>query len=227
GITLKEIIQDIGGGIPKGKTLKAVQTGGPSGGCIPATLNHLSVDYESLTSAGSIMGSGGMVVMDEDTCMVDIAHYFLSFTQNESCGKCIPCRLGTKQMLDILEDIRSGKGKPEDLELLENLSLTVKKGSLCGLGQTAPNPVQTTLKYFREEYESHVKKKKCPSGVCKPLFHYDIDIEKCTGCMVCARKCPGEAITGKKKAPHVIDQQKCIKCGECYQVCKFDAVLIV
>ncbi|MCJ7593975.1 MAG: NADH-quinone oxidoreductase subunit NuoF, partial [Desulfobacterales bacterium] len=189
GISLGVIIDEIGGGGPKGKELKAVQTGGPSGGCIPVSLSHLPVDYESLAEAGSIMGSGGMVVMDEDTCMVDIARYFLAFTQSESCGKCMPCRLGTKQMLEILEDICEGQGKPQDLELLENLSITVKKGSLCGLGQTAPNPVQTTLRYFREEYEGHIFRKKCTAGVCKALFHYEIDPEKCNGCTVCALKC--------------------------------------
>jgi len=227
GIPLKEIIYDIGGGGPKGKTLKAVQTGGPSGGCIPLSLGDLSVDYESLAAAGSIMGSGGMVVMDEDTCMVDIAHYFLSFTQNESCGKCMPCRYGTKQMLDILEDIRQGRGSAGDLELLETLSTAIKKGSLCGLGQTAPNPVLTTLRYFRDEYESHVTDQKCRAGVCKALFHYEIDPEKCNGCGACRRRCPSEAILGDKKKTHTIDTAKCIQCGECYQACKFDAVAIV
>ena len=184
------------------------------------------MDYESLAEAGSIMGSGGMVVMDEDTCMVDIARYFLDFTQSESCGKCMPCRLGTKQMLDILQDICEGRGEDGDLELLEDLSETVKKGSLCGLGQTAPNPVQTTLRYFRAEYETHVADKKCPAGVCKPLFHYEIDPEKCNGCMACALKCPAQAAIGEKKQPHDIDQEKCTKCGVCYQTCKFDAVVI-
>jgi NADH:ubiquinone oxidoreductase subunit F (NADH-binding)/NAD-dependent dihydropyrimidine dehydrogenase PreA subunit/(2Fe-2S) ferredoxin len=226
GIKLGVIIDEIGGGGPKGKELKAVQTGGPSGGCIPMSLRDLPVDYESLAEAGSIMGSGGMVVMDEDTCMVDIARYFLDFTQSESCGKCMPCRLGTKQMLDILEDICEGRGEVGDLELLEDLSETVKKGSLCGLGQTAPNPVQTTLRYFRSEYETHVADKKCPAGVCKPLFHYEIDPKKCNGCMACALKCPAQAATGEKKQPHVIDQEKCTKCGVCYQACKFDAVVI-
>jgi len=226
GIKLGVIIDEIGGGGPKGKELKAVQTGGPSGGCIPLSLRDLSVDYESLAEAGSIMGSGGMVVMDEDTCMVDIARYFLTFTNSESCGKCIPCRLGTKQMLEILDDICEGRGEFEDLELLENLSETVKKGALCGLGQTAPNPVQTTLHYFRAEYETHVLDKKCPAGVCKALFHYEIDPEKCNGCMVCARKCPARAASGEKKQLHVIDREKCTKCGVCYQACKFGAVVI-
>jgi len=226
GIKLEEVINEIGGGVPKGKRLKAVQTGGPSGGCIPASLLHLPVDYESLAEAGSIMGSGGMVVMDEDTCIVDMARYFLTFTQSESCGKCMPCRLGTKQMLDVVEDICEGRGEPSDLELLGDVSEAVHKGSLCGLGQTAPNPVSTTLRYFTPEYQAHVIDKKCPAGVCKPLFHYEIDPDECTGCMLCARKCPVEAITGEKKQPHVIDQEKCTKCGTCYQVCKFDAVTI-
>ncbi len=226
GIKLKTIIHDIGGGGPKGKTLKAVQTGGPSGGCIPLTLDDITVDYESLNAVGSIMGSGGMVIMDEDTCLVDIARYFLSFTQSESCGKCMPCRLGTKQMLDILTDICKGEGKPGDLELLEGLCEAVKKGSLCGLGQTAPNPVQTTLRYFRPEYESHINEGKCRSGVCKPLFQYEIDPERCNGCTLCARKCSIHAITGEKKQPHQIDQEMCVKCGECYEACKFDAVAI-
>ena len=226
GIKLEEVINEIGGGVPKGKRLKAVQTGGPSGGCIPASLLHLPVDYESLAEAGSIMGSGGMVVMDEDTCIVDMARYFLKFTQSESCGKCMPCRLGTKQMLDVVEDICEGRGEPSDLELLGDVSEAVHKGSLCGLGQTAPNPVSTTLRYFTPEYQAHVIDKKCPAGVCKPLFHYEIDPDECTGCMLCARKCPVEAITGEKKQPHVIDQEKCTKCGTCYQVCKFDAVTI-
>ena len=199
GIKLGEIIEGIGGGGPKGKKLKAVQTGGPSGGCIPMSHRDLPVDYESLAAAGSIMGSGGMVVLDEDTCIADIARYFLTFTQSESCGKCLPCRLGTKQMLDILEDICAGRGKPEDLELLETLCKTIQKGSLCGLGQTAPNPVLSTLRYFRSEYDAHVRDHKCPAGVCKPLFHYEVDNEKCNGCGVCARKCQAQAVIGKKR----------------------------
>ena len=226
GIKLGVIIEEIGGGGPKGKKLKAVQTGGPSGGCIPMSLGDLSVDYESLAGVGSIMGSGGMVIMDQDTCMVDIARYFLAFTQSESCGKCMPCRLGTKQMLEILEDICAGQGTLEDLELLENLSDAVKKGSLCGLGQTAPNPVQTTLRNFREEYEAHILNRKCAAGVCKALFHYEVDPEKCTGCMVCARQCPTEAVSGQKNQPHTIEQEKCTKCGTCYQSCKFGAVTV-
>jgi NADH:ubiquinone oxidoreductase subunit F (NADH-binding)/(2Fe-2S) ferredoxin len=226
GIPLGKIINEIGGGVAKGKKIKAVQTGGPSGGCIPAELFDLPVDYESLTQAGSIMGSGGMVVMDEDTCMVDIPRYFLTFTASESCGKCLPCRLGTHQMLGILNDICSGQGVPEDLETLKLLNETVQKGSLCGLGQTAPNPVQTTLRYFYTEYEAHILKKKCPSGVCKALFHYAIDPELCNGCGVCARKCPVQAVVGHKKEPHRIELEKCTKCGTCYESCKFKAVQI-
>jgi len=226
GIKLREIIEGIGGGGPKGKKLKAVQTGGPSGGCIPMSHRDLPVDYESLAAAGSIMGSGGMVVLDEDTCIADIARYFLTFTQSESCGKCMPCRLGTKQMLDILEDICQGRGKPEDLELLEELCRTIQKGSLCGLGQTAPNPVLSTLRYFRSEYDAHVREHKCPAGVCKPLFHYEIDPEKCNGCGLCARKCRAQAIVGEKKEPHRILPENCVKCGDCYQVCKFEAIAI-
>ncbi|RJP26289.1 MAG: NADH-quinone oxidoreductase subunit NuoF [Candidatus Abyssobacteria bacterium SURF_5] len=226
GIKLEEVINDIGGGVRKGKRLKAVQTGGPSGGCIPAELLHLPVDYESLAQAGSIMGSGGMVVMDEDTCIVDMARYFLGFTKSESCGKCMPCRLGIKQMLDVVQDICDGNGQPADLELLERVCEAVQKGSLCGLGQTAPNPVKTTLRYFMPEYEKHVIEGKCPAGVCKHLFHYEIDPDSCTGCTACARKCPVGAITGEKKQPHAIDQTLCTKCGTCYQLCKFDSVMV-
>jgi len=226
GIRLKEIIDEIGGGVAKGKRVKAVQTGGPSGGCIPADLFDLPVDYESLAAVGSIMGSGGMVVMDEDTCMVDIPRYFLSFTAEESCGKCMPCRLGTRQMLDILNDICEGKGTPEDLEILKDVSETIQKGSLCGLGQTAPNPVQTTLRYFRSEYEAHILRKRCEAGVCKPLFHYEIDPEACNGCGVCSKKCSVGAITGEKKKPHSIEPDRCTKCGACYEACKFQAVHI-
>lgn len=226
GIRLKEIIYEIGGGVAKGKKVKAVQTGGPSGGCIPADLFDLPVDYESLTGAGSIMGSGGMVVMDEETCMVDIPRYFLSFTAQESCGKCIPCRLGTRQMLDILNEICEGKGNIEDLDILTEVSTTVQKGALCGLGQTAPNPVLTTLRYFRSEYETHILRKKCAAGVCKPLFHYEIDPETCNGCGACSKRCSVNAITGEKKKPHAIDTTKCTKCGACYEGCKFQAIRI-
>ncbi len=229
GIKLEEIIYDIGGGIPSGKRFKAVQTGGPSGGCLPARLLPLPVDYESLAEAGSIMGSGGMVVMDEDTCMVDVARYFLSFTQSESCGKCVLCRLGTKQMLEILENISSGKGRSEDIDLLGELSEAVKAGSLCGLGQTAPNPALTTLRYFREEYEEHINDKRCRALVCQDLVRYYIIPDKCEGCGICLRDCPDEAISGGKRLVHVIDQSKCVKCGTCLDVCppKFGAVVKV
>ncbi len=229
GITLREIIYDIGGGILAGKEFKAVQTGGPSGGCLPASLLDSPVDYESLTAAGSIMGSGGMIVADENTCMVDLTKYFLSFTQAESCGKCTPCRVGTRQMLRILERITEGKGKPEDIDTLQRIAATVKSGSLCGLGQTAPNPVLTTLRYFRDEYEEHIANKRCPAMKCKELINFYIDPEKCQACMICARECPVEAIEGGKRMVHVIDQDKCIKCGTCFDVCpqKFSAVVRV
>jgi len=226
GITLREIIYDIGGGIPHEKAFKAVQTGGPSGGCIPAELLDLPVDYESLSEAGSMMGSGGMVVLDEDTCMVDIARYFLSFTQDESCGKCTPCREGTKMMLHLLKKITEGKGTEEDLETLEQLAHEVKETSLCGLGKTAPNPVLTTLRYFRDEYEAHIKEKRCPAHVCRQLNTYRIDPDACTACGLCRKECPEDAISGGKKQPHLIDQQKCVKCGICFDVCKFEAVCI-
>jgi NADH:ubiquinone oxidoreductase subunit F (NADH-binding)/ferredoxin len=219
GTTLKDIVYDIGGGIPSGRALKAVQTGGPSGGCIPAEKMDLTVDYESLTKAGSIMGSGGMIVLDENTCMVDIARYFLSFTQAESCGKCPPCRVGTYAMLTILEHIAAGNGKMADVDKLEEIAQTVKYGSLCGLGQTAPNPVLTTLRYFRKEYEEHIEKKECASFVCSKLISYHIDRDRCAGCGACARVCPVIAISGEKKKPHVIDQQACIKCGACLSTC--------
>jgi len=227
GITLREIIYGIGGGIAEGKSFKAVQTGGPSGGCLPASLLDTPVDYESLTAAGAIMGSGGMVVMDESTCMVDVARYFLTFTQAESCGKCVMCRLGTKQMLDILEDITSGRGKEGDIELLLELGQAVKDGSLCALGGTAPNPVLTTIRYFRDEYEAHISERRCPALFCRPLVTYQIDPEKCQGCGICARACPVEAISGHKREVHVIDQSKCTRCGTCLSVCppRFGAVV--
>jgi len=226
GITLKSIIYDIGGGIPHGKKFKAVQTGGPSGGCIPKDLLELPIDYESLTEAGSMMGSGGMIVLDEDTCMVDVARYFLNFTQQESCGKCPSCRLGTKQMVEILNRITEGEGREGDIELLEEVGKNVKLSSLCGLGQTSPNPVLTTIRYFRDEYEAHIQKKQCPARVCKALISYVIDPELCSGCTVCAKNCPSDAIIGEPKKVHTIDQSKCIKCGICITVCpdKFQAV---
>lgn len=225
GTTLRTIIYDIGGGIPKGKKFKSAQTGGPSGGCIPAELLDIEIDYDSLIAIGSMMGSGGLIVMDEDTCMVDIARFFLEFTQEESCGKCPPCRIGTKRMLEILEKITGGKGVPEDIENLEILAKTIKNASLCGLGQTAPNPVLSTLKFFRHEYEAHIYDKKCPAGVCQALLTYKILEDKCRGCGLCARNCPVDAITGKVKEPYVIDAAKCIKCGACLEKCKFEAVV--
>lgn len=229
GITLRQMIYDIGGGIPGDKKFKAIQTGGPSGGCIPADLLDTPVDYESLQGAGAIMGSGGMVVMDEDTCMVDVARYFLDFTQKESCGECVPCRLGTKQMLDILEDITRGRGKPGDISLLQDIAKGVKSGALCGLGQTAPNPVLTTIRYFKDEYEAHIQEKRCPAKVCKSLIRYQIDPGKCTGCHTCSRACPAGAIEGERKEVHVIDEEKCIKCGLCFSSCpeKFSAVEVI
>jgi NADH:ubiquinone oxidoreductase subunit F (NADH-binding)/(2Fe-2S) ferredoxin/Pyruvate/2-oxoacid:ferredoxin oxidoreductase delta subunit len=226
GTTLRQIIFDIGGGIPKKKKFKAVQTGGPSGGCIPERFLDLPVDFDELTKVGSIMGSGGMIVMDQDTCMVDVARYFVDFLKDESCGQCNPCREGLKHMLDILTDICQGKGKEGDIEILEEIGAMMQKFALCGLGTSAPNPVLTNILYFRDEYEAHIRDKKCPAGVCKPLFHYEIDPEKCTGCTVCAKKCPKEAVSGEKKKPHIIDQSNCIKCGICYEGCKFDAIKI-
>jgi NADH:ubiquinone oxidoreductase subunit F (NADH-binding)/(2Fe-2S) ferredoxin/Pyruvate/2-oxoacid:ferredoxin oxidoreductase delta subunit len=226
GIPLRELIFDIGGGIRDGKEFKAVQTGGPSGGCIPADLLDLPVDYERLKEVGSIMGSGGMIVMDERTCMVDVARYFLDFLKDESCGKCTPCREGIKQMLAILTRITEGQGEMADLQALETLAHVVKDASLCGLGQTAPNPVLSTLRYFRDEYVAHIEDKKCPAGVCKALIEYYILADACTGCGLCRRKCPQEAISGERKEPHIIDLEKCIKCGVCFDVCKFDAVAV-
>jgi len=226
GITLREMVYDIGGGIRGGKKLKAVQTGGPSGGCIPETLVDLPVDFDRLSEAGSMMGSGGMIVMDEDNCMVDMARYFVKFLTEESCGKCVPCREGLDRMLDILTGITEGRGAAEDVELLEELGEVIKEASLCGLGGTAPNPVLSTIRYFRDEYKAHVVDKRCPAGVCKALIKFTVDAVKCTGCRVCAKECPEGAISGEKKEVHVIDQEKCIKCGLCRDLCKFDAVLV-
>ncbi|MBN1781884.1 NADH-quinone oxidoreductase subunit NuoF [bacterium] len=225
GTTLRDIIEDIGGGIPNGKQLKAIQTGGPSGGCIPASRIDTPVDYENLAAIGSIMGSGGMIVLDEDDCMVATAKFFLEFTQSESCGKCVPCREGTLRMLEILERITCGKGTHEDLDKLERLGRLIQKTSLCGLGQTAPNPVLSALENFREEFIQHIDEKRCAAHQCQQLIRYEIDAEKCVGCTLCARRCPVSCISGKAKEVHVIDQDKCIKCGECYNVCKFDAVM--
>ncbi|MBL7061302.1 MAG: 4Fe-4S binding protein [Dehalococcoidia bacterium] len=226
GISIREMIYDIGGGIPGGREFKAVQTGGPSGGCIPKSLVDISVDFDRLAKVGSMMGSGGMIVMDEGTCMVDVAKYFISFLTEESCGKCIPCREGLDRMLDILTDITEGRGKEEDVELLEELGDVMQETSLCGLGSTAANPVLSTIRYFRDEYDAHIKEKRCPAGVCKELITFTIDGEKCNGCRVCARECPQGAISGEKKEVHHIDQEKCIKCGLCRDNCKFDAVTV-
>lgn len=226
GITLREIVYDIGGGIPKGRKFKAVQVGGPSGGCIPESHLDLQVDFDALSKVGSMMGSGGMIVMDDRTCMVDVALYFLKFLEEESCGKCTPCREGVHQMRLILERITQGNGKEEDLKTIEWMGKAIIDGSLCGLGGTAPNPVLSTLRYFRDEYEAHIKEKTCPAGVCKALITYTIDPEACNGCMVCAKICPVEAATGEKKEVHTIDQDKCIKCGACFESCKFDAVKV-
>ncbi|MGI6716486.1 MAG: NADH-ubiquinone oxidoreductase-F iron-sulfur binding region domain-containing protein [Eubacteriales bacterium] len=224
GTPLRTIIEEIGGGCPNGKKFKAVQTGGPSGGCIPASLIDTPVDYENLTAIGCMMGSGGMIVMDEDNCMVDIAKFFLGFIVDESCGKCTPCRVGTRRMLDILTKITEGRGEPGDIEKLEDLANTIRATSLCGLGQTAPNPVLATLKFFRDEYEAHVYEKRCPAGQCKALAVYTIDPDKCKGCSLCAKKCPVNCISGVIKSPYVIDQSKCIKCGTCMEACKFGAI---
>lgn len=224
GTTLREIVEEIGGGIPNGKKFKAAQTGGPSGGCIPASLIDTPIDYDSLIAIGSMMGSGGLIVMDEDTCMVDIAKFFLEFTVDESCGKCTPCRVGTKRMLEILDKITQGKGTLEDIDKLEELAEAIKTTALCGLGQTAPNPVLSTLHYFRDEYIAHVTEKKCPAGVCKALLSYKIDPDKCKGCSICAKNCPVGAISGQVKSPYSIDTAKCIKCGVCESKCPFKAI---
>ena len=224
GTTLRQIVEDIGGGIPNGKKFKAAQTGGPSGGCIPAEHLDVPIDYDNLTAIGSMMGSGGLIVLDEDDCMVDIAKFFLEFTVEESCGKCAPCRIGTKRLYEILDKITRGNGTLEDLDKLEELCYHIKANSLCGLGQTAPNPILSTLRYFRDEYIAHVVEKRCPAGVCKHLLRYTIDPDKCRGCTACARVCPAEAITGRVKEAHVIDPEKCLKCGACMEKCKFGAI---
>ena len=226
GMTLREVILKLGGGIKNDKKFKAVQLGGPSGGCIPEYLSDTIVDYDSVNATGAIMGSGGMVVMDETTCMVDVAKFFLDFTRKESCGKCTFCRMGTMRMLEILDRITNGKGKEGDIEKLEELSNQIKDNSLCGLGQTAPNQVLTTIKYFRDEYEAHIFHKKCPAKVCRPLLTYTVDPEKCTGCLVCLKNCPVNAITGERKKPHFINQEICTKCGVCYTKCKFESILL-
>ena len=224
GTTLRQIIYDIGGGIPNGREFKAVQTGGPSGGCIPAKFLDLPIDYENLKSIGAMMGSGGMIVLDDSTCMVDVARFYLDFTVDESCGKCVPCRIGTRRLLEMLDKITSGNGTLEDLDKMEELCKYIQANALCALGQTAPNPVLSTLKFFRDEYVAHVVDKRCPAGVCKKLLRYEIDPDKCRGCTACARKCPVNAINGVVKQPHVIDQAKCIKCGTCMDTCRFGAI---
>jgi NADH-quinone oxidoreductase subunit F len=226
GTSLRNIIFDIGGGASNGTAVKAVQTGGPSGGCLPASLFDLPVDFETLTEAGSMVGSGGMVVMDERTCMVDVAKYFLEFLQEESCGSCAPCRIGLSRMLEIVTDIAEGRGRPEQIDLLEELADTVAHTSLCGLGKTAPNPVLSTLRYFRDEFLAHIQEQKCPAGVCRALTVYAIDPENCDGCGLCLRACPVGAISGAKKEPHVIDPETCTRCGICRSECKSDAIYV-
>ena len=226
GTSIRTVVFDIGGGAVNGKPIKAVQTGGPSGGCLPVDMFDLAIDFDVLSEAGSMVGSGGMVVMDEGSCMVDVARYFLEFLQDESCGKCLPCRVGIDRMLEIITDITEGRGTTEQLDLLEDLADTVSQTALCGLGKTAPNPVLSTLRYFRSEYEAHIEEQRCPAGVCKSMITYSIDQDKCNGCGVCLRGCAYEAITGEKKRVHVIDAELCQKCGICRSDCKFDAILV-
>ncbi|MBA4392801.1 MAG: NADH-quinone oxidoreductase subunit F, partial [Desulfobacca sp.] len=226
GTPLWTVVYDIGGGAANGKAIKAVQTGGPSGGCLPVGKFDLAVDFDALTQAGSMVGSGGMVVMDESTCMVDVAKYFLTFLQDESCGKCLPCRLGIDRMLEIVTDITEGRGRPEQIDLLRELAETVQETSLCGLGKTAPNPVLSTLQYFLEEYHIHINQKRCPAGVCQGLITYAVDEEKCNGCGVCKRNCPSEAIQGKKKQPHRINADLCTRCGICTSECQFESISV-
>jgi len=226
GITIRDLVDKIGGGVLGGKAFKAVQTGGPSGGCIPKALADLPIDFDSLTEAGSMMGSGGIIVMDEETCMVDVAKYFIGFLVEESCGKCTPCRDGLPRMLSILTAITEGKGKEGDIDTLEELCEVLSYGALCGLGTSAANPVLSTIKYFREEYDAHILDRKCPAGVCKALITYRIDPDACTGCTLCAKKCPQECISGERKQTHIIDETKCIRCGVCKDVCNFDAVKV-
>jgi NADH:ubiquinone oxidoreductase subunit F (NADH-binding) len=225
GTTMREVIYEIGGGCPNGKKYKAAQTGGPSGGCIPASELDVAIDYENLIALGSMMGSGGLIVMDEDNCMVDIARFFLDFTVDESCGKCTPCREGTKRMLEILERITEGKGVDGDIEKLETLAKNIKNSALCGLGQTAPNPVLSTLRYFRDEYEAHINEKKCPAGVCQALLNYTVLEDKCKGCGICAKQCPVSCISGQPKSVYSIDSSKCAKCGVCLTKCPFKAII--